>query len=262
MMFSATMSADTKTLIRKFVVSPLEVIVSSESALTLNRLLQYHVSVEESGKNRLLFSLLDALEFNQVMIFVSSAARANALTKLLRDASFPAEAVNGSMTQADRLRVYDRLKTGAARILVSTDLFARGVDFERINIAINYDMPSPHNMMDKSANKNTSSSTEKKKNGSSSDNKSETKKDTSSLAATTAAKSGDSISQSTDTYLHRVGRSGRFGTRGLAISFISCEADVKIIETVQLRFQVDVAPLPDSIDVSTYSKLLSFVIVI
>jgi len=53
-------------------------------------------------------------------------------------------------------------------------------------------------------------------------------------------------------YLHRVGRSGRFGTKGLSISFVSSEDDTKILEAVQSRFEVEVKDLPDSIDVSTY----------
>jgi ATP-dependent RNA helicase UAP56/SUB2 len=88
---------------------------------------------------------------------------------------------------------------------VSTDIFGRGVDFERVNIVINYDMPSA------------------------------------SVAATAA-----------DQYLHRVGRSGRFGTKGLGITFCSSAEDSKVLEQVQSRFEVEIPILPDEIDTSTY----------
>jgi len=58
--------------------------------------------------------------------------------------------------------------------------------------------------------------------------------------------------EDTDTYLHRVARAGRFGTKGLAITFVSDEADAKTLNEVQDRFEVDISELPDEIDLSTY----------
>ena len=58
--------------------------------------------------------------------------------------------------------------------------------------------------------------------------------------------------EDTDTYLHRVARAGRFGTKGLAITFVSDEADAKTLNEVQERFEVDITELPDEIDLSTY----------
>ena len=75
----------------------------------------------------------------------------------------------------------------------------RGIDIERVNIVINYDMP-----------------------------------------------------EVSDTYLHRVGRAGRFGTKGLAITFVSNDEDAKTLEDVQSRFEVSITQLPEAIDVSSY----------
>ena len=61
--------------------------------------------------------------------------------------------------------------------------------------------------------------------------------------------------EDSDTYLHRVARAGRFGTKGLAITLVSDENDVKILNQVQERFEVNITELPDEIDISTYSKL-------
>merc|ERR1712203_1056695 len=58
--------------------------------------------------------------------------------------------------------------------------------------------------------------------------------------------------EDTDTYLHRVARAGRFGTKGLAITFVSDETDAKILNEVQDRFEVDITELPEEIDLSSY----------
>ena len=58
--------------------------------------------------------------------------------------------------------------------------------------------------------------------------------------------------EDTDTYLHRVARAGRFGTKGLAITFVSDETDAKVLNEVQDRFEVDITELPEEIDLSTY----------
>lgn len=60
--------------------------------------------------------------------------------------------------------------------------------------------------------------------------------------------------EDSDTYLHRVARAGRFGTKGLAITFVSDESDAKILNEVQERFDVNISELPDEIDLSSYSK--------
>ena len=60
--------------------------------------------------------------------------------------------------------------------------------------------------------------------------------------------------EDSDTYLHRVARAGRFGTKGLAITFVSDDSDVKILNQVQERFEVNITELPDEIDIASYSK--------
>jgi ATP-dependent RNA helicase UAP56/SUB2 len=178
---------------------PFEVYINDGAKLTLHGLQQYYVQLQESEKNRKLVDLLDALEFNQVVIFVNTVARTAMLNRLLQECNFPSMAVHSDMPQEERITVYRKFKDFACRILVATNLFGRGVDFERVNVVINYDMP------------------------------------------------GDA-----DTYLHRVGRAGRFGTKGLAISFVSSQADADVLNAVQKRFVVNIPTLPDEIDTSTY----------
>merc|ERR1712190_541506 len=141
MMFSATMTAETRGLCKKFMADPHEIRVDEESKLTLHGLLQYYVKLTEKEKNRKLNDLLDALEFNQVVIFVKSVQRAIALDKLLVECNFPSIAIHSGLSQEDRIARYKQFKEFQKRIMVSTDLFGRGIDIERVNIVINYDMP-------------------------------------------------------------------------------------------------------------------------
>lgn len=199
MMFSATLNKEIRPICKKFMQDPMEVFVDDEAKLTLHGLRQHYVKLRDNEKNRKLFELLDALEFNQVVIFVKAVQRCMALAQLLVEQNFPAIAIHRAMTQDERLIRYQQFKNFQKRILVATNLFGRGMDIERVNIVFNYDMP-----------------------------------------------------EDSDTYLHRVARAGRFGTKGLAITFVSDDADVQILNKVQERFEVNITELPDEIDISTY----------
>jgi len=199
MMFSATLSDEIRGVCKKFMHNPLEIYINEGSKLTLHGLQQYYVGLAENEKNRKLIDLLDALEFNQLVIFVNSVPRASELNKLLVECNFPSLCIHSGIKQEERIEKYRKFKEFKARIMVATNLFGRGIDIERVNVVINYDMP-----------------------------------------------------ENADTYLHRVGRAGRFGTKGLAISFVTSAKDKEILADVQARFVVQVPELPDEIDASTY----------
>ncbi|KAK6429120.1 Suppressor of the cold-sensitive snRNP biogenesis mutant brr1-1, partial [Oleoguttula sp. CCFEE 5521] len=141
MMFSATFSAETLPICRKFMRNQEELIESDEKKLTLYGLQQYYIKLTEAEKNRKLNDLLDELEYNQVIIFVKSTLRATELDKLLRECNFPSIAVHSGVSQEERIKRYQKFKEFKERICVSTDVFGRGIDIERINLAINYDLP-------------------------------------------------------------------------------------------------------------------------
>lgn len=162
-----------------FMKNPFKLFINQESKLTLHGLAQFYVRLEEKQKVMKLVELLDCLDFNQVIIFTKEVKYAEKLTEVLTNESFPAKAVHSRMEMPQRLKIYDEFKTAGFRILVTTDIFGRGIDVEKINIVINFDMSSE-----------------------------------------------------SDQYLHRVGRAGRFGTKGLAISFISNEDDEKVLDAV------------------------------
>lgn len=198
MMFSATISQDARALCRKFSKKAEEIFVDDKK-LTLHGLQQHFLKLDEKEKIKKLNDLLDALDFNQVVIFVKTKQRADALDRMLKKCCFPSMAIHANLKQEERLDRYKKFKEYKSRILISTNLFGRGVDMERINIVINFDM-----------------------------------------------------TENSNEYLHRVGRAGRFGTKGLAITFVTDEEEQKVLDDVQNRFEVKVTPLPDEIDASAY----------
>jgi len=199
MMFTATLSKEIRPICKKFMHNPLEIFVDNETKLTLHGLQQHYIKLKENEKNRKLNDLLDALDFNQVCIFVKSVQRANELNKLLNECNFPSICIHSQMKQEERIKRYKLFKDYEKRLMVATDIFGRGIDIEGVNIVINYDMPD-----------------------------------------------------SADTYLHRVGRAGRFGTKGLAITFVSSNEDSETLNQVQNRFEVNITELPETIDTTTY----------
>lgn len=198
MMFSATISENARGICRKLSRKAEEIFVDDKK-LTLHGLQQHFVQLEESEKIKKLTDMLDALDFNQVVVFVKTRQRASALDKMLQKCFFPSMCIHSDLKQEERLDRYRKFKEYQSRILVSTNLFGRGVDIERVNIVINFDMPGNSNE-----------------------------------------------------YLHRVGRAGRFGTKGLAITFVSSDEDKEVLKDTQERFEVKVTPLPDKIDATAY----------
>ena len=102
MFFSATLSTEIIPVCKKFMQNPLEIITNDMTKLTLHGLLQYYLKLSEGEKNRKLNHLLDTLEFNQVIIFVKSTARATELDKILRECNFPSVAVHSGVSQEER----------------------------------------------------------------------------------------------------------------------------------------------------------------
>ena len=102
MMFSATMSEDIKPICRKFLQNPFEVSIDEEKKLTLHGLKQYIVNLTEEQKTRKLHDILDAIQFNQVIIFVNRVDRAKALNKILNQNAFPSVCIHARMPQEER----------------------------------------------------------------------------------------------------------------------------------------------------------------
>ncbi|KAI3864741.1 hypothetical protein MKX03_022952, partial [Papaver bracteatum] len=102
MMFSATLSKEIRPVCKKFMQDPMEIYVDDEAKLTLHGLVQHYIKLTELEKNRKLNDLLDALDFNQVVIFVKSVSRAAELNKLLVECNFPSICIHSGMSQEER----------------------------------------------------------------------------------------------------------------------------------------------------------------
>ena len=202
MMFTATLPDDTKTVCKKFMRKPVEIIVKEENKEHLEKLQQFYVKLKEDEKNKKLFDVLDAVQFNQVIIFVNSIPRCEALSDILTKNCFPSIAIHADLPQEERIRKFDTFKEFKSRIMVATELYGRGVDFLKVNTVINYDM-----------------------------------------------------SIDAEAYVHRVGRAGRFGTKGITITFLASDEDQKVFDELLKKYpNIRADVIPEVIDKSIYSK--------
>ena len=206
MMFTATLPEETKTVCKKFMRKPVEIIVKEENKEHLEKLQQSYVKLKEDEKNKKLLDVIDKVQFNQVIIFVNNIQRCEALCDILNQNSIPSIAIHADLPQEERISKFDAFKDFKKRIMVATELYGRGVDFLKVNTVINYDM-----------------------------------------------------STDAEAYVHRVGRAGRFGTKGITITFLASEEDQKVFDDLLKKYpNIKADALPDIIDKSIYSKLLYF----
>ena len=206
MMFTATLPEETKTVCKKFMRKPVEIIVKEENKEHLEKLQQFYVKLKEDEKNKKLLDVIDKVQFNQVIIFVNNIQRCEALSDILTQNGIPSIAIHADLPQEERIAKFDAFKDFKKRIMVATELYGRGVDFLKVNTVINYDM-----------------------------------------------------STDAEAYVHRVGRAGRFGTKGITITFLASEEDQKVFDDLLKKYpNIKAEALPDVIDKSIYSMLLYF----
>ena len=206
MMFTATLPDDTKTVCKKFMRKPVEIIVKEENKEHLEKLQQFYVKLKEDEKNKKLFDVLDSVQFNQVIIFVNSIPRCETLSDILTKNEFPSIAIHADLPQEERIRKFNSFKEFKSRIMVATELYGRGVDFLKVNTVINYDM-----------------------------------------------------SIDAEAYVHRVGRAGRLGTKGITITFLASDEDQKVFDELLKKYpNIRADVLPEVIDKSIYSKYYFF----
>ena len=202
MMFTATLPEETKTVCKKFMRKPVEIIVKEENKEHLEKLQQFYVKLKEDEKNKKLLDVIDKVQFNQVIIFVNNIQRCEALSDILSQNGIPSIAIHADLPQEERISKFDAFKDFKKRIMVATELYGRGVDFLKVNTVINYDM-----------------------------------------------------STDAEAYVHRVGRAGRFGTKGITITFLASDEDQKVFDDLLKKYpNIKAEALPDVIDKSIYSK--------
>jgi len=167
-LFSATLSPEILEITEQFMNDPYKILIKNEE-LTLEGIKQFYIDVEkESYKYDTLCDLYAAISISQCIIYCNTRKKVHFLSNKLKDNNFTVSCIYGDMPQNERNRVMDSFRSGDTRILITTDILARGIDVQQVSLVINYDVPNE-----------------------------------------------------VETYIHRSGRAGRHGRRGVTITFVS-----------------------------------------
>ncbi len=140
MLFSATLPDTIKELAKRYMRNPREVIISAES-LTVPETEQVYINVGRKNKLWALCRILDSEKPSLALVFCSTKKMVDMLAHKLRAYGYSADAIHGDLTQAARDKVMSKFRSGKLRILIATDVAARGLDIEDISHVINYDIP-------------------------------------------------------------------------------------------------------------------------
>jgi superfamily II DNA/RNA helicase len=196
-LFSATLPNNIFQITNKFMRDPVKIIVKAES-LTLEGIKQYFVAVEDDRQKYLtLKDLYQYCSVSQCIIYANSIKRVTDLYEAMKEDKFPVCMLHSSMEKSERERAFSEFRTGAARVLISSNVTSRGIDIQQVSIVINFDIPRDvHN------------------------------------------------------YLHRIGRSGRWGRKGTGINFITRRDIVKMKE-IETYYSTQIDELPSDFNGST-----------
>jgi len=140
MLFSATMPAEIEKLAREVLRDPAKVEVTPK-VVTVDRVEQQVFHVPAKAKRALLETLMDDPEMARVIVFTRTKHGANRLAGQLVRSGFPADAIHGNKSQSARQRALEDFRDGTARVLVATDIAARGIDVDGITHVVNFDLP-------------------------------------------------------------------------------------------------------------------------
>jgi ATP-dependent RNA helicase RhlE len=141
LMFSATFSDDIRVLAKTIVNNPVEVAVAAKNT-TAERIEQWVYPVDKSKKTALLTHLIKDNEWQQVLVFSRTRHGANKITKQLEAKGIAAAAIHGNKSQGARTRALAEFKKGEVRVLVATDIAARGLDINQLPQVVNFDLPN------------------------------------------------------------------------------------------------------------------------
>lgn len=188
-LFSATLPKDVLELSERFMRNPTKILVQ-KAKLTLEGIKQFYVAVEDTQKLDCLMDLYESVSVAQAVIFASSRDKVNWIAERLNAENHTVSYLHSDMERGEREKVMETFRSGSSRVLVTSDLIARGIDVHHVNVVVNYDLPS---------------------------NK--------------------------ENYLHRIGRSGRYGRKGIAINFVSSRA-VAAFREIEAHYHTTIDELP------------------
>ena len=189
-LFSATLPNNIYQITNKFMRDPVKISVKAES-LTLEGIKQYFVAVEDDRQKYLtLKDIYQYISMSQCIIYSNSVKRVIDLYEAMKEDNFPVSCIHSNMDKVERENAFKSFRTGAARVLISSNITARGIDIQQVSIVINFDLP-----------------------------------------------------RDIHTYLHRIGRSGRWGRKGTGINFITRRDIIKMKE-IETYYSTQIEELP------------------
>lgn len=139
--FSATMSNPISTLSKQFLVNPKEVKITP-AATTIERIEQGLYYVDKEKKDELLLELLSSKGLNSALVFTRTKHKANKVAQTIDKSGIRAEAIHGNKSQSHRTKTLNDFKSGKIKVLVATEIVARGIDIDNISHVINYEIPN------------------------------------------------------------------------------------------------------------------------
>ena len=141
-LLSATMPAEVLEVTKKFMRDPIRILVKRDE-LTLEGIKQFYISVErEDWKLDTLCDLYETLTITQAVIFCNTRRKVDWLTEKMQGRNFTVSAMHGDMDQKGRDLIMREFRSGSSRVLITTDLLARGIDVQQVSLVINYDLPT------------------------------------------------------------------------------------------------------------------------
>jgi len=194
-LFSATLPNEILALTTKFMRDPVRILVKKDE-LTLEGIRQFYVAVErEDWKFDILCDLYETLTISQAIIYCNTRRKVDFVAREMTKRDFTVSTMHADLDQQERQLIMREFRSGSSRVLISTDLLARGIDVQQVSLVINYDLPLPSKV---------------------------------------------------ENYLHRIGRSGRFGRKGAAINFVT-SSDVRTMRDIERFYHTQVEELPMNI---------------
>jgi translation initiation factor 4A len=196
-LFSATLPNSILPIISKIMRNPVKITVKREM-LTLEGIKQYYIAVDDDRQKYItLKNLFSFLSVSQCIIYCNSVKRVSDLYDAMKEDEFPVCCIHSNMDKTAREISFNEFKSGGSRILISSNVTARGIDIQQVSIVINFDIP-----------------------------------------------------KSVDTYLHRIGRSGRWGRKGVGINFIT-RRDVNLMKEIESHYACEIAEMPKDVEFLT-----------
>jgi translation initiation factor 4A len=193
-LISATIPQDMANLFDIILKPDFISILIKDDQLTLDGIEQYYIHLDEQYKQSAIIDLYQFISIGQGIIYCNKKNKADELKAVLTEKDFSVGLIHGDMLQRDRESIMNEFRNGSTRILITTDMLARGIDIQQVSLVINYDMP-----------------------------------------------------KYPQTYIHRIGRSGRYGRKGVAINFCT-RKEKNILNYIRRMYSTEIKPFPEDVN--------------